>query len=74
MTTAIKDAAVETQVKSLLRAQQELSKARALPLDDDSTLEIQAIMAHIVVMIGRLEERLAPTGIAHCGHSPPTTA
>ncbi len=74
MMTAIKDAAVETQIKSLCRAQQELSKARALPLDDDSTLEIQAIMAHIVVMIGRLEERLAPTGTAHRSHSLPKTA
>ncbi len=55
MTTAIQNAAKETQIKSLLRAQQELGKVKSLPLDDDSTLEIQSIMAHIVVMIERLE-------------------
>ncbi len=55
MATALQNAATETQIKSLLRAQQELGKVKSLPLDDDSALEIQAIMAHIVVMIERLE-------------------
>ncbi len=56
MTTAIKDTVRDTQIRSLLKAQQELSKVRALPLDDDSTLEIQSMMSLIPGIIERLEE------------------
>lgn len=55
MTAVIQDEVKDTQIRSLLKAQQELSKVRALPLDDDSALEIISIQAHIVVMIERLE-------------------
>jgi len=47
----------ETQIKHLLRAQIEFSEIRKLGVDENTALEIQAIMAHIVMMIKRLESQ-----------------
>lgn len=50
----------QTQIRHLLTAQQELFKARQLG-DDDTALEIQAIMANFPLIIARLEQDRAAT-------------
>ncbi len=59
MTTAIKDAAVETQINGLLKALAELARVRtALGPDDDVAFEISLVMSVIPGVIRRLEGRM----------------
>ena len=60
-TTSATDITKQIQIAHLLTAQQELARARNLGVDDDTAIELQAIIAHFPLIIARLEQGSAAT-------------